>query len=80
MRTSLPQSVRDVARCYSRIFTFILPLIAALAISVSIQGQSGQPELVKVCSVSDFSDASNGHSLFLANVPGISDNKYEFFP
>ncbi|MFT6173897.1 MAG: hypothetical protein ACJAZC_000617 [Cryomorphaceae bacterium] len=42
--------------------------------------QSTQPDLVKVCNITEFSDASNGHSLFLANVSGISDNKYEFFP
>jgi hypothetical protein len=64
----------------SRLFLFFLPLIAVLSFSASSQGQSSQPDLVKVCSISEFSDAGIGHALYLSGIPGISDNKYEFFP
>ncbi|MCZ4410371.1 hypothetical protein O3Q51_16260, partial [Cryomorphaceae bacterium 1068] len=80
MRTSLPNLFRVATRCCSYLSVFFLPLIAAVFLSANIQAQSVEPELVKVCSITEFSDASNGHALHLANVPGISDNKYEFFP
>ncbi|MGB6036425.1 MAG: hypothetical protein WBG42_09150, partial [Cryomorphaceae bacterium] len=80
MRTSLPIAFREVAHCCSRLSSYFIPLIVILTFSVSSQGQTSQPELVRLCSITEFSDAANGHALFLANVPGIADNKYEFFP
>ncbi|MEM9051985.1 MAG: hypothetical protein AAGC47_08045, partial [Bacteroidota bacterium] len=80
MMTKLPILARQATRCCSRLSWLSVPTLLFLFITSFVSAQSGAADLVKVCEVTAFSDASNGHALWVKDIPGISDDKYDFNP
>ncbi|MCH2214251.1 MAG: hypothetical protein MK086_03680, partial [Flavobacteriales bacterium] len=80
MMTKLPTLAKRATHCYSSFYWHMMTTCLIFLFTSFASAQSGAPDLIKVCEVTAFSDASNGHALWVKDIPGIVNDRYDFSP